>query len=222
MLPPEMYQSARTHQNHPIKDRNGTVRARVRVESAGADATVPSCYRFELDKRTTVKVAGFNGLIPNDENTMHLYSTGTSQANTLVATDGMTACIAIACAAENRDPYTGNTLPGAKVRVFHLLPFAHEELMPDEVLKSIENYIEETKREGLTIRVAMHGGDRQDDSSNMSTNTAQALRNLFQEQQIDVEFDETCERRETDTPLGVVIRDDNSVQFVTQIVAARD
>ncbi|MCK4120681.1 type III effector [Ralstonia solanacearum] len=218
MLPPEAYQSTRTHQDHFIKDRSGSLFPRVRVERA-MDQAAYHPYRFELDRTAIVKVAGFNGLTPNTQSTGHLYSTGTSQPNTLVVTDNMTACIAIACAAENIEPATGDRLPGAKVRVFHLLPFAHEELMPDEVLMSIRNYLEDTRQEGLTIRAAMHGGDTQGD---MSISTAVALRNLLHELDVALEFDETCENRATNTPLGAVIRDDHSVQFVTQIVAAED
>lgn len=106
MLPPEAYQSTRTHQDHFIKDRSGSLFPRVRVERA-MDQAAYHPYRFELDRTAIVKVAGFNGLTPNTQSTGHLYSTGTSQPNTLVVTDNMTACIAIACAAENIEPATG-------------------------------------------------------------------------------------------------------------------
>ncbi|MDB0573788.1 type III effector [Ralstonia solanacearum] len=217
MLPLAEYQANRTQQDGPIKDRGGSRLPRVRVEE-GAETVAQHPYRFELDRMSTVKVAGFNGLTPNDQNTRHLYSTGTSEPNTLVVTDQMTGCIAIALAAENLDPGTGERLPGAKVRVFHLLPFAHEDLMPGEVLKSIKNYLDEIKGQGLAIRAAMHGGDTQGD---FSVSTAVALRNLLQEERVHLEFDETCENRTTDTPLGAVIRDDHSAQFVTQIVASQ-
>ncbi|GKS92654.1 XopAF/AvrXv3 family type III secretion system effector [Acidovorax sp. SUPP2539] len=215
MVPKEMYQSERNHQNSPIKNRNNSIYPPcVRIDTPAN--SVPHRYSFELHKGVTVKVAGFNGTVPNTESTRHLYSTGTSQPNQLVVTDNMTACIAVACASENFDPYTGNSLPGAKVRVFHLLPFVHDELMPDEVLASIRDYIEEIKQQGLTMRVAMHGGDA---DGGISTGTARALQFLFAQQNVPIEFDETCENRLTNTPLGAVIRDDHSVQFVTQIVA---
>ena len=53
----------------------------------------------------------------------HLYSAGTSQINVPVVTDNMTACIAVACDAENVDADTGERMQGAQVRVFHLAPF---------------------------------------------------------------------------------------------------
>ncbi|MFD2423101.1 hypothetical protein ACFSUI_02070 [Ralstonia solanacearum] len=117
MQPLEEYQSARTHQDHFIKDRSGSLFPRVRIERA-MDQAAYHPYRFELDRTATVKVAGFNGLTPNTQNTSHLYSTGTSQPNTLVVTDNMTACIAIACAAENIEPATGTACPAPRYAYF--------------------------------------------------------------------------------------------------------
>jgi hypothetical protein len=212
-----VYQSARTHHHYPLKDRSQSVfPPHIRIDRAGSGREHHP-YLFQIDGRTIVKVAGFNGLVPNTESTRHLYSTGTSQLGTLVVTDNMTACIAVACAAEKIHPETGNRLPGAKIRVFHLLPFTHQELMPDNVMSSINTYLEKAKQEGLTLRIAMHGGDPQGD---FSLSTAAALRNLFEEKNIPLEFDETCQNRTTDTPLGAVIRNDHSVQFVTQIVSS--
>ncbi len=107
-------------------------------------------------------------------------------------------------------------MPGAKVRVFHVYPFSRLELAPDEVMKAIQRHIDEIREDGLTLRVAMHGGLSDSDSS---LTTASALRELFNSQQVPVEFDETCEKRMEETPLGAVINSDYSVNFITRLVA---
>ncbi|WP_327192083.1 XopAF/AvrXv3 family type III secretion system effector [Xanthomonas cassavae] len=201
------YQSERRHPSNSIKDRSGSLFPWVRVD--GVDAGSP--YSFEIDSSTTVKVAGFNNLTPNHEGTRHLYSAGTSQVNMPVVTDNMTACIAVACAAERIDPYTGERMPGAKVRVFHLLPFNHEELLPENAIASIRDYIDDVRANGLTMRVAMYGGDRDGD---FSVSTAEALGRLFENEGIPVEFNETCANRISDGLLGAVILNDNSTQFI--------
>ncbi|MGS0574729.1 hypothetical protein ACQR5V_06330 [Xanthomonas oryzae pv. oryzicola] len=38
-------------------------------------------------------------------------------------------------------------------------------------------------------------------------------------QQVPVEFDETCEKRMEETPLGAVINSDYSINFITRLVA---
>ncbi|MFB0157506.1 XopAF/AvrXv3 family type III secretion system effector [Xanthomonas euvesicatoria] len=207
------YQAERGHPGNSIKDRSGSLFPRVRVD--GVDAGSP--YSFEIDSSTTVKVAGFNCLTPNHEGTRHLYSTGTSQVNMPVVTDNMTACIAVACAAEKIDYYTGERMPGAQVRVFHLLPFNHEDLLPENVIASIRDYIYDVRANGLTMRVAMYGGDRDGD---FSVSTAEALERLFESEGIPVEFNETCANRNSDALLGAVILNDNSTQFIKHLVAA--
>ncbi|MEQ7762175.1 XopAF/AvrXv3 family type III secretion system effector [Xanthomonas hortorum] len=207
------YQSERGHPSNSIKDRSGSLFPWVRVD--GVDAGSP--YSFEIDRSTTVKVAGFNSLTPNHEGTRHLYSAGTSQVKMPVITDNMSACIAVACAAERIDPYTGERMPGAKVRVFHLLPFNHEDLMPENVIASIRDYIDDVRANGLKMRVAMYGGDRDGD---FSVSTAEALGRLFEDEGIPVEFNETCANRISDGLLGAVILNDNSTQFIRHLVAA--
>ncbi|MCC4603675.1 XopAF/AvrXv3 family type III secretion system effector [Xanthomonas campestris] len=207
------YQSERGHPGNSIKDRSGSLFPWVRVSDVDADSN----YSFEIDSSTTVKVAGFNGLTPNHQGTRHLYSAGTSQVNMPVVTDNMTACIAVACAAERIDHYTGERMPGAQVRVFHLLPFNHQELMPENVIASIRDYIHDVKAKGLTMRVAMYGGDRVGD---FSVSTAEALGCLFENEGIPVEFNETCANRNSEALLGAVILNDNSTQFIKHLVAA--
>ncbi|ATV19964.1 type III effector [Pseudomonas avellanae] len=211
MVSLDAYQAGRRHSGNAIKDRSESTFPWVRVyhSKTGLD------YSFQIDRTTTVKVAGFNGLTPNDEGTRHLYSAGTSQINMPVVTDNMTACIAVACAAENVDADTGERMRGAQVRVFHLLPFCHEDLVPEEVLASIRDYLQNARAQGLTMRVAMHGGDREGD---FSVSTADALKQLFADEGIPLEFDETCANRTSDTLLGAVILDDNSTHFIKHLV----
>lgn len=45
--------------------------------------------------------------------------------------------------------------------------------MPEEVLASIRDYLQNARAQGLTMRVAMHGGDREGD---FSVSTADALK----------------------------------------------
>ncbi|MGD3045398.1 XopAF/AvrXv3 family type III secretion system effector [Xanthomonas oryzae pv. oryzicola] len=212
MVPVTYYQKARSHPHSQIKDRSQS--ALPIIDVGGADAAQGRA--FAIDHSTTVKVAGFNYNVPNDAHTTHLYSTGTSLRNTPVITDGMGACIAVAFAAERIDPRSKRPMPGAKVRVFHVYPFSRLELAPDEVMKAIQRHIDEIREDGLTLRVAMHGGLSDSDSS---LTTASALRELFNSQQVPVEFDETCEKRMEETPLGAVINSDYSVNFITRLVA---
>lgn len=83
-------------------------------------------------------------------------------------------------------------------------------------MKAIQRHIDEIREDGLTLRIAMHGGLSSSDSS---LATASALRALFDSQQVPVEFDETCEKRMGETPLGAVINDDYSIDFITRLVA---
>ncbi|MCH5489590.1 XopAF/AvrXv3 family type III secretion system effector [Pseudomonas syringae] len=206
------YQAERRHRGNLIKDRSQSILPWVQVyhSETGLD------YSFQIDRTTTVKVAGFNCNVPNDGGTRHLYSAGTSQVNMPVIADNMSACIAVACAAENVDAGTGGRRPGAKVRVFHLLPFRREDLMPEQVLASVRDYLRDIKEQGLTMRVALHGGNREGD---FSVSTAEALKSLFADEGIPIEFDETCANRTSETLLGAVILNDNSTQFIKHLVA---
>ncbi|WAT14141.1 XopAF/AvrXv3 family type III secretion system effector [Xanthomonas fragariae] len=212
MVSVESYQSVRSHPRRAIKDRSTSVFPFIEVD----DADAAHGHAFKIENSTTVKVAGFNYTEPNDAHTTHLYSTGTSRPNMPVMTDGMGACIAVACAAERIDPMSGRRTKGAKARVFHVYPFAQQDLVPAEVLKSIQRYVDKTKQEGLTLRVAMHGGLPNNTSS---SDTARALRQLFDRKQVRIELDQTCDNRPGETPLGAVIRDDHSVHFITQLIA---
>ncbi len=214
MVSADAYQAARRRKRTAIKDREPTVFPCILVGDADADAAQPGT--IEIDNSTVVKVAGFNYLVRNDASTSHLYSTGTSKPNTPVVTADMGSCIAVACAAEKIDRDTGARLPGAKARVFHLLPFAGQGMAPHKVKASLLRYVRNTEEQDLTLRVAMHGGERDNAAS---IDTANQLRALFQKAHIPVEFDQTCEKRTDNTPLGAVILEDHSVQFFTHIVA---
>jgi len=189
-------------------------------------------YRFLLSpERDWAKAVGSSG--PGNPPA----STGTSQLNTLCITDGMGPCIAVAVGGEKRT-LNGNA-PGAKVRVFHVFP------RNSNITKNIGVYIKNLQRSGLTVKVAMHGGNYDPDiiagaykeldrspkspyyealasASRLPHERAQELRNLFSSLGVKTEFDEASEKRHTFTPLGVFIRDDNSVQFVTQVAAIVD
>lgn len=206
------YQQVRSHTYNQIKDRSQSTFPIVDVESTGAGRD----RAFVIDRSTTVKVAGFNYNVANDAHTSHLYSTGTSLTNTPVITDGMGACIAVAFAAERIYPRTGRPMPGAKIRVFHVYPFARQELEPGEVMNTIRRYIGQIRADRLALRVAMHGGLS---SSDASLATARQLRAMFEREEVPIEFDETCNRRAEQTPLGAVINDDYSVDFITRLVA---
>lgn len=206
------YQAKRRHRGNLIKDRSQSALPWVQVYHSETGLN----YSFQIDRTTTVKVAGFNYNVPNDGKTRHLYSAGTSQVNMPVIADNMSACIAVACAAENVDAGTGERRPGAKVRVFHLIPFRHEDLMPKQVLASVRDYLRDIKEQGLTMRAALHGGNREGD---FSVSTAEALKSLFADEGIPLEFDETCANRTSETLLGAVILNDNSTQFIKHLVA---
>ncbi len=64
------------------------------------------------------------------------------------------------------------------------------------------------------IRVAMHGGTDNPSSLRLSRD----LRALFRDLAVEVEFDETCERRRgRNTPLGAVIMEDYRPRFITRL-----
>lgn len=70
---------------------------------------------------------------------------------------------------------------------------------------------------GLTVKAAMHGGDAD------SIADARMLRRFFQEQEIELHFDETCELREGKSScLGAVVRPDHTVQFVTELAVVSE
>jgi hypothetical protein len=97
---------------------------------------------------------------------------------------------------------------GAKVRIFHVFPrnatSQHE----------LRAYIQKLQQFGLTVKAAMHGGET---TSPKSLAQASNLSALFSRMNVQVVFDETCEKREANKPLGVLIHANHAVQFVTEL-----
>jgi hypothetical protein len=156
-------------------------------------------------------------------------STGTSQKGGLCVTDNAETCIKLAGGGEKINA-CGEKEKGAKVRVFHIYK------VDENTLEEIENYFLKLHKNGLTIKVAMHGAgripetDESDQELNQQTQReVHTLRNLLCRWKITPEFDETYEKRKdydvndgsvvqfSDTPLGAIINEDNSVSFKTDI-----
>jgi hypothetical protein len=160
----------------------------------------PNPYTYLLSNDEIVKVTGYNAW-EDDVNfaSLPVASTGTSQTNRLCVTDNMGPCIAVAIGGEG---------PSPNVRVFHVFDNNTFE-------EEITSYVEKIKNKGLSVKAAMHGGDHPDD---ISQKTANDLRALFRSFKIELEFDETCEKKQGSTPLGAVILPDRSILFVKEVV----
>ncbi|RZI40923.1 hypothetical protein EGT07_21750 [Herbaspirillum sp. HC18] len=213
----EEYQAARTHPEQPVKDRSN-LEAPAAVLSASRVRAL-SVYRardenlrrslmhflgprrYLLQPGDTVKMIGYNA----DESPVA--TTGTSRIDMPCLTDGMGPCIAVAIGGERRN--NGSCLPGAKARIFHVFPFNTNSV------QELSSYITKLQDAGLTVRAAMHGGE---EMIRLSRKQAANLRAMFAEANVHVDFDETCENLVGSTLLGAVIREDNSVQFVTELV----
>lgn len=216
-LSPKEYQKARRHPRRPIKDRSGMDEpppelTGYRMEDAPVHSARDEHIRrslmndrgsreFFLRPGDIVKMIGFNWYFGAP-----VATTGTSKINTLCLTDGMMTCIAVAIGGENFS--RGSLSPGAKVRIFHVHP-GNTGSVPQ-----LRSYIERLKQAGLTVRAAMFGGMAGDALSDIQ---AKNLRQLMADMQVNVDFDETCEKRNDDTPLGVVIQQDHSIRFVTEL-----
>ncbi|RZI40922.1 hypothetical protein EGT07_21745 [Herbaspirillum sp. HC18] len=213
----EDYQNARNHPGQPIKDRSWmdeppSELTAYRMENVPVHSARDENIRrslmndrgsreFFLRPGDIVKMIGFNWY-----SGAPVATTGTSKINTLCLTDGLMTCIAVAIGGENFS--CGSLSTGAKVRIFHVHP-ANTGSVPQ-----LRSYIKRLKRAGLTVRAAMFGGM---DRDVMSVTQAENLRSLLAELNVNVDFDETCEKRNDDTPLGVVILDDHSIRFVTKL-----
>ena len=156
---------------------------------------------FTLHANSVLKIVGYNS---NDGDTVA--TTGTSKRNTLCFTDGMGPCIGVAIGGEKLKH--GVPSKGAKVRIFHVFPrnatSQHE----------LRAYIQKLQQFGLTVKAAMHGGET---TSPKSLAQASNLSALFSRMNVQVVFDETCEKREANKPLGVLIHANHAVQFVTEL-----
>jgi hypothetical protein len=210
---PQQYHAARSNPGKPVKDRSqmeldplvDTVVNMSLVDSSKKrDANMRN---FILRSDRDVKIVDYNS-----ENNSKVISTGTSKLNTLCFTDGMGVCNALAIAGEKM--HDGLPGKGAKVRIFHVFPDNVE------VEKTISAYIEKIRSQGLVVKAAAYGGDADDEDS---MNVANNLRGLLKKMNVNVEFDEMCDKRlSDDAPLGVAIGDDHSAQFVTKLEFKHD
>jgi hypothetical protein len=219
------YQKHRRHPGRALKARPDIYEdTPMRIgRSRDVTGTTDLRHAFVLKDRQPVKVIGYSDGTDAGRNISpsSAQSTGTSQKNVLCVTDGMGPCIAVAVGGENIDA-TGTKRAGATVRIFHVYPYN------DNAIADIRVYLDKLRSRGLTIKAAMHGGSA---DSETSMALAQNLRGLFQVNGIALQFDETCEKRGSysdrtavvqgaSTPMGAVIKHDNSVNFITNIVGA--
>lgn len=156
-------------------------------------------------------------------------STGTSKKGVLCITDNAETCIEFAVGGE-KIKADGTREKGAKVRVFHIYK------VDGDTLKEMNGYFLKLHKKGLSIKVAMHGAGRMPENDELdrklnrqTEREVQALRRFLRKWNVTPEFDETFEKREgydredgsvvqfSDTPLGAVINEDNSVSFKTDI-----
>lgn len=211
------YQATRTHPSRPIKDRDlmdsppvELTASRIVLKQTRASHAEnlqrimrnPQSRTVTLFANSLVKMVGYNS---EDGDTVA--TTGTSKLNTLCITDGMGPCIGLAIGGERFDR-RGGPLPGSKVRIFHVFP--RNVTSKDEV----EGYIQKLQRWGLTVRAAMHGGEL---DSQKSVGQSRMFRALFLNMNVRLDVDETCERRDDNKPMGVIIHDNHAVQFVTNL-----
>jgi hypothetical protein len=208
------YQATRRHPNRPIKDRRLMDFPPVELTASRAEFRQthaenlqfirgnPQSRTVTLFANSLAKVVGYNS-----EEGDTVATTGTSKLNTLCITDGFGPCIGVAIGGEKFDR-RGRLLPGSKVRIFHVFPrnaTSREE---------IGLYVQKLQSWGLTVRAAMHGGDV---DSQRSVGQSRRLRALFSAMNVWVDFDETCERRFSSQPMGVIIHNNHAVQFVTEL-----
>jgi hypothetical protein len=204
--PVAQYQANRSHPERPAKDRREVERFPAELTAARIKNLAPGesmgPRQFVLSPNRDVKAVAYASLPGSRPAT-----TGTSQPGVLCLTDGMGPCIAVAIGGEPGATRPGGHSERARVRVFHVFPDNVD------VTGAIGDYVRRLQGDGLTVRAALHGGEA---DLYKSRSTAAAIRSLFAEQGVRVEFDESCERRDgLDTPLGAVVDEGNEVQFVT-------
>ena len=215
LLSASEYQNVRSHPDRQIKDRSehippdtGMMQERVRRSHLQASARY-----FTLKASHTIKAVGYFPFFSR-----MVASTGTSKPGVLCVTDGMGVCIGVAIGGENIR--SGVPAPSAKVRIFHVFP--------RNSIGQLGTYVKKLRDQGLTVKAAMNGGTYIGGpelfsrgslaAERMSQNKAQRLRSLFSKLNVPLEIDEAAELRgEKIDPLGVVIRDDHTVQFVTEL-----
>lgn len=160
----------------------------------------PQARTVTLFANSLAKIVGYNS---GDNDTVA--TTRTSKLNTLCITDGTGPCIGVVIGGGRFD-HRGRSLPGSKVRIFHVFP--------RNVNSGDEIRFYKLHGRGLTVRAAMHGGGF---SSRRSEEQARMLRPLFSAMKVRLDFNEACERRDGNKPMGVMIHDSHMVQFVTEL-----
>jgi hypothetical protein len=197
-------QRGRTHPDRPIKDRSAMERfpaelTASRIRDLGPGELAPR-RQHVLNPSRDVKAVAYNTL-PGSR----VATTGTSQVGVPCLTDGMGPCIAVAIGGER--VVDGSPREGAKARIFYVFPDNVD------VPATLGAYIKRLQDDGLTVRAALHGGE---EDLAKSRDKAAEIRSLLGELGVQVDFDESCERRDgRDTLLGAVVSEDNEVNFVT-------
>jgi hypothetical protein len=171
-----------------------------RLRALPADEPL-SPRQFALSESHDIKGLGFNG------HSRPAATTGTSKPNVLCVTDGMGPCIAVALGAEKLDADGTARLPGAKARVLHV----HPTLPSDELVQTLRARVGKYQAAGLTVKAALHGG------WHFNEQTAATIRSTLTDLGVAIEFDESGDKRNGNTPLGAVVQDDHSVRFVTEL-----
>lgn len=173
-----------------------------------------------LKKYQELKAIGYSSYVQCDEandifEEAHAQTIGTKEKELLCVTGDMGICHAIAVGGEKFDE--GKKVEGAKVRIFHAYP---ENIGVEEDLRK---RFRQFMSEGLTVKVAMHGGDFYDKKSK---DMAAIIRAVLKEPEfigkIHLEFDEMCDLRGQATILGAVVTKENEVKFVTELLGDDD
>lgn len=155
-----------------------------------------------LDPSRHVKAVAYNSL-PGSR----VATAGTSQLGVPCLTDGMGPCIALAIGGER--VVDGVRHGGARARIFHVFPDNVD------VPATVGAYVKRLQDDGLTVRAALHGGEA---DLAKSREKAAEIRSLLGGLGVQVDFDESCERRDgRDTLLGAVVDERNEVKFLTGI-----
>lgn len=216
----EAYQATRTHPTRPIKNRSlmepppaDFIASRIDLKQTRAShAETLQCITRNPQSRTVtlfanslVKMIGYNVQAGDT-----VATTGTSKLKTLCITDGMGPCIGVAIGGEKLNLH-GVPSFGAKVRVFHVFPW---NLGAPAELRA---YIEKLQGWGLSVRAAMHGGALGGVIPEISVWQSRMLRALFLNMNVQLDMDETCERRDDCKPMGVIIDVTHAVRFVTNL-----
>lgn len=182
-------------------------------------------FRILLEAGFKIKPFGYNWREGDVQ--LPVASRGTSEPNTVVATDALGPCLGVAVGGENIQD--GKLLPGAKTRVFHI--YNHNE----QPLEAIYECICTMQEQGLTVKVGMTGGR----GSKLGHFHADELRAMFSATEVEVMFDRTDNSeyaqelrksgmREEEiqellfTPIASVVHKDHRVQHALELAQLID